>query len=182
MDRFGFSEEYVARLRGDDAETWAHFERYFRPKIRTKFGAQFPWEMVDDLSGETMVAIIEKIRKGEPQNPAALAAYVFQICHNKSLETLRRLTVERQFTEVDWNVFPGSGKTPQQKTLDKEMSERVAKTFEQLPARDRQALAGVFYEGRDRDEVCKECGVTRDQLKMILFRARDRFRREWERQ
>jgi RNA polymerase sigma factor (sigma-70 family) len=181
VDRFEFSDDYVARLRRNDAETWKHFDGYFRPRIRTKFRAQFAWEMVDDLSGETMLAVIEKIRKGEPQNSACLAAYVFQICHNKGLEALRRLTNERQSTEVDWNVFPGNGKTPQQAALDSELGQKVAKTFSKLPSRDRRALAGVFYDGRDRDEVCKECGVTRDQLKMILFRARERFRREWER-
>jgi RNA polymerase sigma factor (sigma-70 family) len=181
VDRFEFSEEYVARLRSNDSETWEHFHSYFRPRIRTKFRAQFAWDVAEELSGDTMLAVIEKIAKGEPQNPACLAAYVFQICHNKGLEALRRLTSERQFTEVDWNLFPGGGKTPQQKVLDRELGQKVAKTFKKLPSRDRCALAGVFYDGRDRDEVCKECGVTRDQLKMILFRAREKFRREWER-
>jgi RNA polymerase sigma factor (sigma-70 family) len=138
--------------------------------------------MVDDLSGDTIVAVMEKIAQGEPRNAAALAAYVFQICHNKGLEALRRLTAQRQATEVDWNLLPGSGKTPQQNVLDSELGQKVEKAFKKLPSRDRCALAGVFYDGRKRDDVCKECGVTRDQLKMILFRARQKFRREWERQ
>jgi RNA polymerase sigma factor (sigma-70 family) len=182
VDRFEFSDDYVARLRRNDSETWEHFDGYFRPRIRSKFRAQFPWEMVDDLSGDTMVAVIEKIGQGEPRNPACLAAYVFQICHNKSLEALRRLTGDRHFTEVDWNLFPGSGKTPQQDVLDKELAQKVEKACKKLASRDRDALTGVFYDGRDRDEVCKEYGVSREQLKMILFRARQKFKREWGRQ
>ena len=182
MDRFEFSDDYVARLRSNDSATWEHFDGYFRPRIRSKFRAQFPWEMVDDLSGDTMVAVIEKIGQGEPRNPACLAAYVFQICHNKSLEALRRLTGDRQFTEVDWNLLPGSGKTPQQDVLDKELAQKVDKACKKLASRDRDALTGVFYDGRDRDEVCKEYGVSREQLKMILFRARQKFKREWGRQ
>jgi RNA polymerase sigma factor (sigma-70 family) len=182
MDRFEFSDDYVARLRNNDAQTWEHFYAYFRPKIRTKFRAQFPWDMVDDLSGETMVAVVEKIGQGEPRDAACLAAYVLQICHNKGLEALRRLTGDRQFSEVDWNLLPGSGKTPQQEVLDKELGQKVANAVKKLPSRDRGALAAVFYEGRDRDEVCKERGVSRDQLKMILFRARQKFKREWQRE
>jgi RNA polymerase sigma factor (sigma-70 family) len=182
VDRFEFSDEYVARLRSHDSETWEHFDAYFRPRIRTKFRAQFPWEMVDDLSGETMVAVLEKIGQGEPRNSACLAAYVLQICHNKGLEALRKLAGDKQSAEVDWNLFPGRGKTPQQAVLDHELGEQVAKAFNKLPSRDRGALASVFYDGRDRDEVCKECGLTRDQLKMILFRARQKFKREWERE
>jgi RNA polymerase sigma-70 factor, ECF subfamily len=181
VDRFQFSDDYVTRLRGNDAETWEHFDGYFRPRIRAKFRAQFPWEKVDDLSGDTMLAVIEKIRQGEPRDAACLAAYVFQICHNKALEAFRKLTGERGATEVDWNLFAGNGKTPQQKLLDKEQAQKVDKVFKKLASRDRQTLAGVFYEGRDRDEVCREYGITRDQFRMILFHARKRFQREWER-
>jgi RNA polymerase sigma factor (sigma-70 family) len=129
----------------------------------------------------TFAAESEKIRQGEPQNAACLAAYVFQICHNKALEAYRRLTREGRLTDVDWDLFAGSGKTPQQKVLDNEQAKKIDKVLQKLTSRDRAALTGVFYHGRDRDEVCSEHGIRRDQLKMILFHARQRFQKEWAR-
>jgi RNA polymerase sigma-70 factor, ECF subfamily len=181
VDRFQFSDDYVARLRSNDAATWEHFDGYFRPKIRMKFRAQFPSEMVDDLAGDAFVVVIEKIRQGAPRNAGCLAAYVFQICHHKAQEAYRKLTGERRLTDMDWNLFPGNGKTPQQDVLDKEEAGKIGTVLKKLSERDRHMLVGAFYNGRDRDELCREYGIRRDQLKMILFHARQRFQKEWKR-
>jgi len=39
----------------------------------------------------------------------------------------------------------------------------------------------VHYYGLDRDEACQKYGVTREQLKLILFHARRKFQKEWDR-
>jgi len=45
-----------------------------------------------------------------------------------------------------------------------------------LPPRDSSLLYAVFIEERDRDEVCREFGVDRDYLRVLLHRAKQEFK------
>ena len=45
---------------------------------------------------------------------------------------------------------------------DKQSAEKAQRTLEQLPERDRRVLRAIFFEERDKDEVCRELGITRD--------------------
>jgi len=48
-----------------------------------------------------------------------------------------------------------------------------------LDPRDRSLLQAVFLEERDRDEVCREFGVDRDYLRVMLHRAKQEFKSEY---
>ena len=48
--------------------------------------------------------------------------------------------------------------------------------FRSLPERDRTILRAVFLEEREKDEVCREIGVTRDYIRVLLHRAKQSFR------
>ena len=40
-------------------------------------------------------------------------------------------------------------------------------------------LKAVFLDERDRDEVCREFGVDRDYLRVLLHRAKQEFKNEY---
>jgi len=48
-----------------------------------------------------------------------------------------------------------------------------------LEPRDRLLLKAVFLDERDRDEVCREFGVERDYLRVLLHRAKQEFKIEY---
>jgi RNA polymerase sigma-70 factor (ECF subfamily) len=52
----------------------------------------------------------------------------------------------------------------------------VRQVLEKLPERDRTILRAVFLEEREKDEVCREIGVTRDYIRVLLHRAKQSFR------
>jgi RNA polymerase sigma-70 factor (ECF subfamily) len=37
-------------------------------------------------------------------------------------------------------------------------------------------LRAIFFEERDKDEVCRELGITRDNLRLLLYRAKQKFK------
>ena len=43
----------------------------------------------------------------------------------------------------------------------------------------RSLLKAVFLDERDRDEVCRELGVERDYLRVLLHRAKQEFKTEY---
>jgi RNA polymerase sigma-70 factor (ECF subfamily) len=56
---------------------------------------------------------------------------------------------------------------------------KVREILLQMPVRDRMLLKAVFLDERDRDEVCKEFGVDREYLRVLLFRAKQDFKAEY---
>lgn len=180
LERFEFNDDYVRCLRSRDSSIWEHFDEFFRPRIRAKFRAKFAWEIADDLTGATMLAVIESVDRGEPKDGACLAGYVFKICHNKMLEAWRTIGKEK-LVDCDFESLVGNGKSPLQEWTGKEEAKKIQRVLGKLSKKDRDVLVGIHYYGQDRDEVCRKHGVKRDHLKMILFHARQRFQREWER-
>ncbi len=56
-------------------------------------------------------------------------------------------------------------------------TERVVRQIlNQLPERDRRLLQSVLLEGRNKDEVCAEFGITREYLRVLLHRAKQSFK------
>jgi len=58
----------------------------------------------------------------------------------------------------------------------KQMKEKIREILEELPERDRRLLSEVFLEERDKDEVCRDFGIDRDYLRVLLFRAKQSFK------
>ena len=57
-----------------------------------------------------------------------------------------------------------------------ETSEKVRAVLGELPEKDRRILKEVFLEERDKDAVCRDYGVNRDYLRVLLHRAKQAFK------
>jgi RNA polymerase sigma-70 factor (ECF subfamily) len=58
----------------------------------------------------------------------------------------------------------------------KQTKDKVREILLELEPRDRSLLKAVFLDERDRDEVCREFGVDRDYLRVLLHRAKQEFK------
>jgi RNA polymerase sigma-70 factor (ECF subfamily) len=58
----------------------------------------------------------------------------------------------------------------------KETEKKVREILEQLSERDRRLLREVFLEERDKDEICRNFGVDREYLRVLLHRAKQSFK------
>jgi RNA polymerase sigma-70 factor (ECF subfamily) len=63
-----------------------------------------------------------------------------------------------------------------------ERQAHVRAALDQLPERDRRLLRQVFFDENDKDTVCKDFGVDRQYLRVLLHRAKARFREVYERE
>ncbi|MBS1858621.1 MAG: hypothetical protein JST11_24845, partial [Acidobacteria bacterium] len=60
-----------------------------------------------------------------------------------------------------------------------EESKHVRQVLEEMPPRDRQILHWLFFEERDKGEVCALLGVDREYLRVLVHRAKSKFRADW---
>jgi RNA polymerase sigma-70 factor (ECF subfamily) len=60
-----------------------------------------------------------------------------------------------------------------------QIKDKVREILLELAPRERLLLKAIFLDERDRDEVCREFGVDRDYLRVLLHRAKREFKVEY---
>jgi RNA polymerase sigma-70 factor (ECF subfamily) len=58
-----------------------------------------------------------------------------------------------------------------------EMRDAIDNGLAELAERDRMILRALYLEGKEKEDICKEWGMTDAQFRVVLFRAKERFRR-----
>jgi RNA polymerase sigma-70 factor, ECF subfamily len=177
VEFFAFDKAYVERLRGGDPVTEQHFVAYFEQLLRIKLRARMlASDKVEDLRQETFIRVIAAVRKeAGVRQPERFGAFVNSICNNVLLEyyrsSARSQPMEDLHLEIADKVLDLEGMM-----VTKQTSERVRKILGGMPPRDRDLLRAVFLEDKDKDSVCKQFKVDRDYLRVLLHRAKDKFR------
>jgi RNA polymerase sigma-70 factor, ECF subfamily len=176
-----FDEPYVERLRAGDPRTQEHFVAYFSELIQLKVRARLRTvQAMEDVKQETFARVLTKLRTPNGiRSPERLGAFVNSICNNVLLEQYREnhrtISIENE-SDQD---FPDHDTDVEREVADREMEQKVREILDEMPERDRRILRAIFLEERDKDEVCREFGVARDYLRVLLHRAKKVFKEEY---
>lgn len=177
MELFAFDRAYVERLRDGDALTEHHFVSYFEQLLGIKLRARtLTSEAVDELRQETFSRVIAALRKeGGIRQPERLGAFVNSTCSNVLLEFYRARSRSQPLEDIH---LQNSDKVLdlEGSLLTRESNEYIRQVLGELPEKDRHLLRAIFLEERGKDEVCRSFGVDRDYLRVLLHRAKDKFR------
>lgn len=178
MEFHSFDESYLERLRAGDFRTQEHFGSYFGTLIQLKLRSRLhSREAIEDVRQETFVRFYVALRAGKILHPERLGSFMNSVCNNVLLEQYR---ANARYGSVDEE---SEKKEPPANAVDiltlltaQETEKRVREILLQLPERDRRLLREVFLEERDKDEVCREYGINRDYLRVLLHRAKKSFK------
>jgi RNA polymerase sigma-70 factor (ECF subfamily) len=176
MAFYAFDQEYVRRLASGDPETETHFIEYFSglllAKLRTRL--RLPQE-AEDLRQEVFLRVLRTVRRsGGIEQPERLGAFVLSVCNFVLMEHVRGSARTAQWDE---NMPEQSNNdSPERDLASAETREQVRACIGTLPAQDQGILRALFYEERDKDAVCRDYGVGRDYLRVLLHRAKRRLR------
>lgn len=183
VDFFAFDTAYVERLRSGDPATEHHFFVYFQKLLRIKLRARgIRADKVEDLTQDTFIRVLAAVRKeGGVRQPERFGAFVNAICNNVLLECYRSLRKYQQMDDTHEEI-PDKVLDPEGMMVSKQCSEQVRKILSGLSARDRELLRAVFLEEQDKDTVCRHLGVDRNYLRVLLHRAKGKFKAVYESQ
>jgi len=137
-------------------------------------------EAMEDVQQETFVRFYAALREGKIREPKSLGSYVNSMCNNVLKESWRHEDPAVSLDADDAPELPAAPFDLLKIIDDQQAAQKVQKVIEQLPERDRRVLRAIFFEERDKDEVCRELGITRDNLRLLLHRAKQRFRDLYE--
>jgi RNA polymerase sigma-70 factor, ECF subfamily len=173
-----FNQSYLECLCSGDFRTESHFVAYFSELIQLKLRSRVnSAHTVEDLRQEIFVRVFAALRsEGRVRQPERLGAFVNSVCNNVLLEHYRSSSRENPMEDEKSANVPDPSLDVVAILSHKEMEQRVRQVLDELSERDRRLLREVFLEERDKDAVCRDFGVDRDYLRVLLHRAKQAFK------
>jgi RNA polymerase sigma-70 factor, ECF subfamily len=173
-----FDAGYVANLRAGDLRTQEHFVAYFTELLHLKLRSrlQSP-QAIEDVRQETFARVLDALRKeGALRHPERLGAFVNTVCNNVLFEHYRASSRSQSLDDEGTPELPAANADVLGIVVSRQLKAKVREVLLDLPERDRSLLKAVFLDERDRDEVCRERGVDREYLRVLLHRAKQTFK------
>lgn len=177
MTKTPFDNDYLVRLRQGDAATERHFVLHFSNAIRMSLRYRLrSWQLIDDIRQETFLRVLNFLRSDKSMDhPERLGAYVHSVSINVMMELLRASTRHPAMPD-DAHHLVDRSMNPEGEVVSRERKDLVRHILEELPEKDRRILRAVFLEDLEKAEVCRRFDVNRDYLRVLVHRAKIRFR------
>jgi RNA polymerase sigma-70 factor (ECF subfamily) len=179
LPRHEFDRAYVERLIAGDLGTERHFTSYFGDLLSLKLRSRLRTrEQIEDAKQETFVRVLTSLKqRGGLKVAEALGGFVNSVCTNVVFEMYRSgsraLPLDDDFDAADERQ-PSAEMT----VAAGEDRKRVRAALVALAPKERELLTWLFFEGRDKDQICRDLEVGRDYLRVLLHRAKNHFREQ----
>jgi RNA polymerase sigma-70 factor (ECF subfamily) len=176
-------ERIVAEALAGDRRAESRMLQALRPGVLAvlRFGAFHRWIDAEDLTQETLHVVVERVRARTIDDPRKVFAFAAATARNLALNAARKML--RQQTVVDSDLVDELAQNleMQQSDIsdsdDRHLAQAVAQLLEELPTeRDRQMLIRFYLEGTDKQQLCRELGLSPKHFDRVLMRARSRLR------
>jgi RNA polymerase sigma-70 factor, ECF subfamily len=180
-ERHEFDRRYLDRLAAGDPETETHFTGYFRELLVLKLRSRLRSSaLIEDAIQETFLRVLRAVRQpGGIQSPGGFGSFVNSVCNNVLFELYRSHSrVDPLGDDTGGQIRDTHASAEETVAVDEERA-LVRKVLATLPAKEKQLLEWLFFEERDKDEICRTLGIDRNYLRVLLHRAKQRFKTEY---
>lgn len=176
-------EKIVAAALAGDKHAESRMLVVLRPGVLAvlRFGAFHRWVDAEDLTQETLHIVVERVRGRTIEDPRKVFSFAASTARNLALNAARKAL--RQQTVVDSDLVDELAQNleMEQSELsdadDRHLAEAVMAMLEELPTeRDRQMLTRFYLDGVDKQQLCRELGLSPKHFDRVLMRARSRLR------
>lgn len=173
--------EYVRALIDGNSAVEQHFASHYGRllyiKLRRRLGRSAD---VDDIRQETFTRVLTSLRRGPGlRDGSCLGGFVNAVCDNVLHERGRKWKREPLATDPP-DELADTAATAEAELVRGELVQEVRRILGTLSVKDRAILSAVLGDGKDRDRVCADHGIDRDYLRVLLHRAKERFRQHFE--
>ena len=142
-----------------------------------RFGAFHRWIDQEDLTQETLHIVVERVRARTIDDPRKVFAFAAATARNLALNAARKML--RQQTVVDSELVDELAQNLEMEQSDlsdsddRHLAQAVAALLDELPTeRDRQLLIRFYLDGTDKQQLCRDLGLSPKHFDRVLMRAR----------
>ncbi|HEU4592158.1 MAG TPA: sigma-70 family RNA polymerase sigma factor [Steroidobacteraceae bacterium] len=176
-------EQVVASALNGDRHAESRMLIALRPGVLAvlRFGAFHRWIDAEDLTQETLHIVVERVRARTIDDPRKVFAFAAATARNLALNQARKML--RQQTVVDSELVDELAQNLEMEQTDlsdsddRHLAQAVMTMLEELPTqRDRMVLVRFYLDGIDKQQLCREFGLSPKHFDRVLMRARTRLR------
>lgn len=139
---------------------------------------------LDDIFQEAWIQLFRNRDKFRVSGNGSVAGWLFRLAHNMAISELRKKHVALSIEDlnVDTELIDGFITEPTQEQFDRpssdEIMRHVMKSVEKLPILLREVFILSEFNGLALDRIAETLGVTKQNAKVRLFRARRMIRED----
>jgi RNA polymerase sigma-70 factor (ECF subfamily) len=170
--------EVVARAQRGEGEAFGELYRRFSRRVFSLglhlLGSR---EDAEDATNEVFLKVRGGLSRYDRSVP--FGAWAMSIAANHCLDRLRRRRRERRLFELEPEEaeMPAAERSPLAELLAAEQRSALVRALAALPERYRVPLALRYHAEMSYAEIAERLGTTREQVGVVLFRAKERLRR-----
>ncbi len=164
---------------GDKDSEKAFVDRYgalLTIKLRSRLRSK---EEIEDVRQEVFLRVVKQLhQRGGLEKPESFGAFVHSVCNRVLLELFRsrRRHPTPAADESERPEIRDAAPHPDDLLISDERKARVRRVLETMNPTDQLILRRVFFDEADRVAVCREFEVSQGHLRVLLHRAKARFR------
>jgi RNA polymerase sigma-70 factor (ECF subfamily) len=167
------------RIGAGDASAEGQLASRLRPGLLMLLRRRCAYDnwLAADLCQDTLVIVLQRLRKRSMEDPARLAAFAAQTARQLAFDSRRRTALRK--TDVDSSAIDSAQVAAQTDDSVEKASTTslVRKLLDELPSdRDRELMRRFYLLEQSKEEICHAMVLAPGHFDQLIFRARGRLR------
>lgn len=134
-------------------------------------------EEAQDIVQDTLIKVWNK--RDDWQSLDNIEAYSMTICRNLALDALKKKGNNNESLEQEQIDTPDRTSNPHELMIQKDRVEMVRRLVNQLPEKQRSCMQLRDFEGKAYKDIAQILGITEEQVKVNIFRARQTIKQQF---
>ena len=122
-------------------------------------------EEAEDIVQDTLLKVWN--RRDDWQDIDSIEAFSLTVCRNLSLDRMKRAATA------------DPGHNPYERAAQRDRVEQVRRIIDSLPEKQRSCMQLRDFEGKSYKEIAQVLGITEEQVKVNIFRARQAVKQKY---
>lgn len=135
-------------------------------------------EEAQDIVQDTLIKVWDK--RESWNEIESIEAFSITICRNLALDRIKKHDNLNDSLEERQTESPDTSSTPFEDTLQQDRIELVRNLVNALPEKQRSCMQLRDFEGKPYKEIAKILGISEEQVKVNIFRARQTVKEKFQ--
>ena len=132
----------------------------------------------EDVVQETMMKVWSRREKWDELE--SIEAFCLTICRNISLDKLKKAENQNQSLEYKHDAPDTSyAANPEEQVMQQDRIELIRRLVNRLPEKQRSCMQLRDFEGKSYKDIAKILGISEEQVKINIFRARQSIKQKF---
>ena len=133
----------------------------------------------EDVVQETMIKVWN--RREQWEQIESIEAFCLTICRNLALDKTRKMTGTEQSLDTEEHDAPDHSHTanPEEQAIQQDRIQLVRRLLDNLPEKQRSVMQLRDFEGKSYKEIAAIMGISEEQVKVSIFRARQAIKQKY---